>query len=185
MNNVSYEDNKEVQVLTPGVKTSNNKEIRNNIQILKRIVEPIKVNINSGSEHFDIPEESESVQNGDSMNTKERNERNNANAVELRNTRNSAKKLVCSEHKIIVEGEVSMTKKGPDFIGESEKDLRHGKETEEDEDMEFNILQISKAGDLSPRHTDSLKNGATKGRPTIPLQVKTRSSRGNMSFSDQ
>ncbi|KAG5616263.1 hypothetical protein H5410_016087 [Solanum commersonii] len=127
-----YQTEKEVQVLTPGVQTSNNKEIRNNIQILKRTAEPIKVNINSGSEHIDIPEESESVQNGDR--------------------------------------EVSVTKKGPNFVGESKKDLRHKKETEEDEDMEFNILQISKAGDLSPRHTDSLKNGARKGRPTIPLQ---------------
>ncbi|KAK6776158.1 hypothetical protein RDI58_027159 [Solanum bulbocastanum] len=145
--------------------------MRNNIQILKRTTEPIKVNINSGSEHIDIPEESGSVQNDDNMNTKERNARNNANALELRNTRNSAEKIACSENKIIVEGEVSVTKKGPDLVRESEKDLRHRKETEEDEDMEFNILQISKAGDLSPRHTKSLKNGAMKGRPLIPLQI--------------
>lgn len=29
--------------------------------------------------------------------------------------------------------------------------------------MEFNKLQISKEGDLSPRHTDRLKNGSKKG----------------------
>ncbi|KAG5594841.1 hypothetical protein H5410_036073 [Solanum commersonii] len=49
------------------------------------------------------------------------------------------------------------------------------KDTEEDEDMEYNIQQINKVGDLSPRHTNSLKNKARKCRPVILLLVKKRS----------
>ncbi|WMV54243.1 hypothetical protein MTR67_047628 [Solanum verrucosum] len=67
--------------------------------------------------------------------------------------------------------------KGSDLIEEYEGEMQNKKDTEEDADIEFNIQQISKADDLSPRHTDNLKNGARKGRPIIPLQVKTRSSR--------
>lgn len=63
--------------------------------------------------------------------------------------------------------------------------MQQRKDTEEDEDIKFNIQQISKAGDLSPRHTNSLKNGARKGRPFIPLQVQTRSSRDMGTNSDQ
>ncbi|KAH0745935.1 hypothetical protein KY285_007592 [Solanum tuberosum] len=67
--------------------------------------------------------------------------------------------------------------KGPNLIEEDEGEMQNKKETEKDADIEFNIQQINKADDLSPRHTDNLKNGARKGRPIIPLQVKTRSSR--------
>ncbi|KAH0770267.1 hypothetical protein KY290_014248 [Solanum tuberosum] len=72
------------------------------------------------------------------------------------------------------EGEIL---KGPDLIEDEEEVIQHKKETEEDEDMDYKIQQISKVGDLSPRHTNSLKYGARKGRPVIPLQVKTRNSR--------
>ncbi|KAH0679661.1 hypothetical protein KY284_020746 [Solanum tuberosum] len=75
--------------------------------------------------------------------------------------------------------------KGPKLIEEEDEVLQHRKDTEEDEDMEYNIQQISKAGDLSPRHTNSLKQGARKGKQTLPLQVQTRSSRGKTSNSDQ
>ncbi|KAK4736470.1 hypothetical protein R3W88_000167 [Solanum pinnatisectum] len=54
-------------------------------------------------------------------------------------------------------------KKGPDLIEDGEDVIQHRRETEEDEDMEYNIQQISKAGDLSPRHTNSIKHGARKG----------------------
>lgn len=49
--------------------------------------------------------------------------------------------------------------------------------------MNYNIHQISKVGDLSPRNTNTLK--AKIGRYTIPLQVKTRSSKDKYSNSDQ
>ncbi|WMV18187.1 hypothetical protein MTR67_011572 [Solanum verrucosum] len=80
------------------------------------------------------------------------------------------------------EGEIP---KGPDLIEEEDEVMQHKKDTEEDEDMDYNIQQISKAGDLSPRHTNSLKHGARKGRSVIPLQVKTRSSRDRGSSIDQ
>ncbi|KAH0714423.1 hypothetical protein KY284_007328 [Solanum tuberosum] len=38
-------------------------------------------------------------------------------------------------------------KKGPDLIEDGEDVIQHRRETEEDEDMEYNIQQISKAGD--------------------------------------
>uniref|UniRef100_M1DJV0 Uncharacterized protein n=1 Tax=Solanum tuberosum TaxID=4113 RepID=M1DJV0_SOLTU len=80
------------------------------------------------------------------------------------------------------EGEIL---KGPNLIEDEEEVIQHKKDTEEDEDMDYNIQQISKAGDLSPRHTNSLKYKARKGRPVIPLQVKTRSSRDRGSSIDQ
>ncbi|KAH0696829.1 hypothetical protein KY289_014311 [Solanum tuberosum] len=57
------------------------------------------------------------------------------------------------------EGEIL---KGPDLIEDEEEVIQHKKETEEDEDMDYKIQQISKVGDLSPRHTNSLKYGARK-----------------------
>ncbi|KAG5572504.1 hypothetical protein H5410_062270 [Solanum commersonii] len=54
------------------------------------------------------------------------------------------------------------TRKGPDLIEKDDEVLQHRKDTKEDEDIEYNIQQISKAGDLSPRHTNSLKYGARK-----------------------
>ncbi|KAH0636656.1 hypothetical protein KY289_036571 [Solanum tuberosum] len=80
------------------------------------------------------------------------------------------------------EGEIP---KGPDLIEEEDEVMQHKKDTEEDEDMEYNIQHISKAGDLFPRHTNSLKYGARKGRPVIPLQVKTRSNRDRGLSIDQ
>ncbi|KAH0656125.1 hypothetical protein KY290_031749 [Solanum tuberosum] len=80
------------------------------------------------------------------------------------------------------EGEIL---KGPDLIDDENEGLQHKKDTEEASDMEYNIQQISKAGDLSPRHTNSLKYGARKDRTVIPLQVKTRSSRDRGSSIDQ
>ncbi|KAH0761356.1 hypothetical protein KY290_017429 [Solanum tuberosum] len=74
-------------------------------------------------------------------------------------------------------------KEAPYLVDESDEEIQHMREIEEDDSMEYNIQQISKAGDLSPRHTNSLK--AKKGRPTIPLQVKTRSNKDNFSHSNQ
>lgn len=80
------------------------------------------------------------------------------------------------------EGEIP---KGPDLIEEDNELMQHEKDTEEDEDTDYNIQQISKAGDLSPRHTNSLKYGARKGRSVIQLQVKIRSSRERCSSINQ
>lgn len=51
--------------------------------------------------------------------------------------------------------------------------------------MEYNIHEISKARDLSPRHKSILQNIAKKGRPVIPLQVKIKRSRDKLSSSDK
>jgi len=57
----------------------------------------------------------------------------------------------------------------------SEDQIKIMQDRDEDEEMEENIQQISRAGDLSPRHVDSLKRDFKKGKAIIPLQVKTRS----------
>lgn len=50
----------------------------------------------------------------------------------------------------------------------------HHNEGGEDVDgIDNNIMHVSKAGDLSPHHTNSLK--MKKGKTNIPLQVRTRS----------
>ncbi|KAG5605216.1 hypothetical protein H5410_026708 [Solanum commersonii] len=67
------------------------------------------------------------------------------------------------------QGEDAVISKGPDLIDEDEEVMQQRKDTEEDEGIKFNKQEISKAGDLSPRHTNSLKNGARKGRPFIPI----------------
>ncbi|KAG5600048.1 hypothetical protein H5410_031418 [Solanum commersonii] len=72
------------------------------------------------------------------------------------------------------EGEIP---KGQDLIEEEDEVLKHKRDIQENEDIEYKIQHISKAGDLSPRHTNSLKNGARKGKSVIPLHVKTRSGR--------
>lgn len=74
-------------------------------------------------------------------------------------------------------------KRSSRIIDETEGDIQHRKETKEDDYINYNIHQISKVGDLSPRHTNTLK--AKIGRSTIPLQVKTRSSKDKYSNSDQ
>uniref|UniRef100_A0A3Q7GIS0 Uncharacterized protein n=1 Tax=Solanum lycopersicum TaxID=4081 RepID=A0A3Q7GIS0_SOLLC len=45
---------------------------------------------------------------------------------------------------------------------ETEAQSQHSQNSEEDEDMEVSIQHICMAGDLSPRHTDNLKNRAKK-----------------------
>lgn len=40
---------------------------------------------------------------------------------------------------------------------------------EEEDDVDINIDQISKGGDLLSRYTNSLKTGTKKGKPTIPV----------------
>lgn len=75
--------------------------------------------------------------------------------------------------------------KGPDLIEETEEEIQLRKETKEAEGIEYNIQQISKAVDLSPRNTNSLKNEAKKGRPALPLQVKTRRSKEKVLISNQ
>ncbi|KAG5611101.1 hypothetical protein H5410_022382 [Solanum commersonii] len=60
-------------------------------------------------------------------------------------------------------------------IHEKEISENQMQELEEDEEMEENIQQISRVGDLSPRHVNSLKRDFKKGKAIVPLQVKTRS----------
>lgn len=62
---------------------------------------------------------------------------------------------------------------------EGEDDTNVGVIPQEEDSMDYNIQMISKAGGVSPRHTNSLK--VKKGRPTLPLQVRTRSSKGDFS----
>lgn len=53
----------------------------------------------------------------------------------------------------------------------------------EENGIEENIEDVSKTGDLSLRHTDSLMSKG--GKAKIPLQVKTRSSRSRTTSCDQ
>ncbi|KAH0697089.1 hypothetical protein KY290_014516 [Solanum tuberosum] len=72
-------------------------------------------------------------------------------------------------------------KEAPNLIDVTEDEIQQRKDREEEETIDFNIQQISKAGDLSPRFTNSLK--AKIGRTIIPLQVKTRSSKERPTIS--
>lgn len=57
---------------------------------------------------------------------------------------------------------------------------------EEEDDLKYNIQQISKAGDLSPKNNNSLKKWSKeRKKKTIPLQAQTRSSCERVSNSDQ
>lgn len=51
------------------------------------------------------------------------------------------------------------------------------------EELEHNILYVRKAGDLSPRHNNSLES--KRGRSMIPLYVRTRSNKGGAISCDQ
>ncbi|KAG5592938.1 hypothetical protein H5410_043452 [Solanum commersonii] len=74
-------------------------------------------------------------------------------------------------------------KEAPNLIDETEDEIQRRKDREEEETIDFNIQQISKVGDLSPRFTNSLK--AKRWRTIIPLQVKTRSSKKHLTISYQ
>lgn len=52
---------------------------------------------------------------------------------------------------------------------DAEKEIEWRQQREEDDDIDDNIQQINKAGDLSPRHTSNLTNSSKKGRSVIPL----------------
>ncbi|KAG5600134.1 hypothetical protein H5410_031504 [Solanum commersonii] len=56
----------------------------------------------------------------------------------------------------------------------SKEKLKNMQETKEDKNMEENIQHVCRAGDLSPRHMNSLKKGIKKSKEIIPLQSKTR-----------
>lgn len=51
-------------------------------------------------------------------------------------------------------------KTGLYLIEVDEKEITERKHREEDDDIEYNIQQISKTRDLSPRHISSIKNSA-------------------------
>lgn len=59
---------------------------------------------------------------------------------------------------------------------EEEENLDEEGAYEEGEGMDYNIQYVSQAGDLSPRHTDNLKD--KKGRSIVSLQVQTRRNKG-------
>lgn len=42
--------------------------------------------------------------------------------------------------------------------------------------LEYNIAHVSNTVDLSPRHSDTLT--AKRGKPMVPLQVKTKRNKG-------
>lgn len=51
------------------------------------------------------------------------------------------------------------------------------------EGLEHNIAHVSTAGDLSPRHTDTLI--VKRGKYMVPLQVQIRSNKGRVVSYDQ
>lgn len=63
-----------------------------------------------------------------------------------------------------------------DGDGQNEEQINAQLEYEEEGGIDYNIIHVSKARDLSPRHTDSLET--KRGRPKTPLQVRTRSNNG-------
>ncbi|KAG5619979.1 hypothetical protein H5410_005197 [Solanum commersonii] len=64
-------------------------------------------------------------------------------------------------------------------LTEVEKEVR--RENEEDEDLEENMNNAARNGDLSPRKIENMKSG----KKVIPLQVRTRSSKDKSYNSDQ
>lgn len=55
----------------------------------------------------------------------------------------------------------------------------------EAEELEENIAHIAKEGDLSPKQMKALRSGFKRAQSTIPLQVKTRSSKDKGELSSQ
>lgn len=49
--------------------------------------------------------------------------------------------------------------------------------------LDYNIQKVSKVVDLSPRYTNSINS--KRERSNVPLQVKTRTSKGRLIISDQ
>lgn len=49
--------------------------------------------------------------------------------------------------------------------------------------LDYNIQKVSKVVELSPRHTNSINS--KRERSNVPLQVKTRTSKGRLIRSDQ
>ncbi|KAH0639572.1 hypothetical protein KY285_036158 [Solanum tuberosum] len=91
---------------------------------------------------------------------------------------NSSARLIRARiHDTSLRGEVSLLVETPKLMDDSEEHVQQRRNTEEDEDMENNMQQISIAGDLSPRHTNSLKCRVQREKSTIPLQVQTRRSK--------
>lgn len=57
-----------------------------------------------------------------------------------------------------------------DLVEKFGNEIQNNKDIKDDEGLEYNIMHVNKAGDISPRHTNHLK--AKNGRSTTPLQVK-------------
>ncbi|KAH0665113.1 hypothetical protein KY285_026319 [Solanum tuberosum] len=79
---------------------------------------------------------------------------------------------------------VAATNRMPEDPNSKEVSVLRNKE--EDEEMEENIKNIDKEGDLSPRQLNRLRSGLRRAKPgiTVPLQVQTRSSRERQTSCD-
>jgi len=191
----------DTNVDTPGVQMSANKDKRSKFQDGIIDTEQAEENSHAGKKNIaksgDIVDSSPGRKmgeyviergNDEVVSTKYSNEENNYEKKKDGTdcvSRDVLEKGLNSENENHRDEVESVIRKGPDLIDEDDDVLQQRKDLEEDEELEYNIQQISKAGDLSPRHTNSLKNGVRKGKKTIPLQVQTRSSRERASNSDQ
>ncbi|KAG5586749.1 hypothetical protein H5410_047183 [Solanum commersonii] len=150
INKVNKED-------TPEVQMSDNKEKKTKEQLSTKKADPVENNMEEMPTNNNKWEASQARE-------EERSENANRNLFGMSKGAPSKNNLNNIDEPDLV------ARTEPDLLEETEKILQFQKETEKDEDMEFNIQQISKAGDFSPRHTNSLKNGTKKGRQLIPWQ---------------
>lgn len=71
------------------------------------------------------------------------------------------------------------------MIEEFEEEIQNRKNAEGDDNLEENIQHISIAGDLSPRHTSSLKSRAKKERYILYVHVQTRRNKDKSTSFEQ
>lgn len=74
---------------------------------------------------------------------------------------------------------------GEDDVSDDVCSIPHDelKGIDDEEGLVDTIIEVSKAGDLSPRKTNTMKE--KKGRSNVPLQVQIRSSKGRFVICDQ
>ncbi|KAH0685590.1 hypothetical protein KY290_017076 [Solanum tuberosum] len=177
---------------TPGIQGSDNKERRKKTQATVKGTSVLEVNSSSKGENTTLLEGRRSGHKDgtDKDNKQAASDKNNkehvlvrTNGEKISNNRLEANTDLDRDNNR--DRESIMERIGSDLVEEDEESVKRKHDTEKDEDMEYNIQQISKEGDLSPRHTNSLKRRARKGRQILPFQVQTRSSKERATHSDQ
>ncbi|WMV21122.1 hypothetical protein MTR67_014507 [Solanum verrucosum] len=159
---------------TPGVQMSANKDKRSKFQ--DGIIDTEQAEENSHAEKKNIAKSGDIVDsspgrkmgeyviergNDEVVSTKYNNEENNYEKEKDGTdcvSRDVLEQGLNSENENHRDEVESVIRRGPDLIDDDDDVLQQRKDLEEDEELEYNIQQISKAGDLSPRHTNSLKN---------------------------